>query len=493
MEMKSTKNKLFLLDAYALIFRAYYAFIKNPRINSKGLNTSAIFGFVNALEDILTKEKPSHIAIVFDPPGGTFRNEIYPEYKANRDATPEDIKKAVPYIKEIAGAYGIPVIEEPGFEADDVIGTLARKAEKAGLSTFMMTPDKDFAQLVTENTYMYKPARGGGDVEVLGVEEVKKKFSIDHPEQVIEILALWGDASDNIPGAPGIGEKTSQKLIAEYKNIEGVFKHLDQLKGKQRENIENNRKQIELSKTLATIETNAPVEFNIEELKLDEPSMEKLKSIFQELEFRNTAERIFRRIQAEPGEKNEVLVMKSEEGEPNLFPATDGLENIKTTRHDYRLISSKEALLDLVEMLKKQPSVCIDTETTGLDPLRAELVGVAISCRPFEAYFIEVSGERGAIEEFLQPLKIILENIEIEKIGQNIKYDIQVLEKYGILFSGPIFDTMLAHYLLEPDQRHNLNLLSEKYLRYSPVKIEELIGVKGAGSFRWQMFHVKNL
>jgi len=478
-------KKLFLLDAYALIFRSYYAFIKNPRMTSKGLNTSAIFGFLLTLEEVLNKQKPTHIAVVFDAPGPTFRHEMFSNYKANRDETPEDIKKSVPYIKKLLEAYQIPVIDCPGFEADDVIGTLAKKATGMGFTTYMMTPDKDFAQLVDENTFMFKPARSGNESIQWGVEDIKREFSVERPEQVIDILALMGDSSDNIPGAPGVGPKTAMKLISEYGSVEELFKNTDKLKGKLKDIIENNREQIEISRKLATIAINAPVEFNEEKLTATTPDVQKLKILFDELEFRTIAARLLPEtgLQEKSGEeKQEPLT--AEPVQTSLFSQTG--EDTKTARstidnvkHNYVLVDDLENLKKVIRQAGEQKEFCFDTETTDIDPLNSEIVALALSWEKGTGYLIHFPESRQETEAILEIIRPLLENRNILKIGQNIKFDIQVLGNYGIEVSGPLFDTMIAHYLLEPDMRHNMNLLSEVYLSYSPVHIESLIGEKG--------------
>jgi len=478
-------KKLFLLDAYALIFRSYYAFIKNPRMTSKGLNTSAIFGFLLTLEEVLNKQKPTHIAVVFDAPGPTFRHEMFSDYKANRDETPEDIKKSVPYIKKLLEAYQIPVIDCQGFEADDVIGTLAKKATGMGFTTYMMTPDKDFAQLVDENTFMFKPARSGNESIQWGVEDIKREFSVERPEQVIDILALMGDSSDNIPGAPGVGPKTAMKLISEYGSVEELFKNTDKLKGKLKDIIENNREQIEISRKLATIAINAPVEFNEEKLTATTPDVQKLKILFDELEFRTIAARLLPEtgLQEKSGEeKQEPLT--AEPVQTSLFSQTG--EDTKTARstidnvkHNYVLVDDLENLKKVIRQAGEQKEFCFDTETTDIDPLNSEIVALALSWEKGTGYLIHFPESRQETEAILEIIRPLLENRNILKIGQNIKLDIQVLGNYGIEVSVPLFDTMIAHYLLEPDMRHNMNLLSEVYLSYSPVHIESLIGEKG--------------
>jgi DNA polymerase-1 len=476
---RENKNKLFLLDAYALIFRAYYAFIKNPRINSKGLNTSAIFGFLNTLDELLQKENPSHIAVVFDPPTPNFRHELFEAYKANREATPEDIKKSVPHIKELLHAFNIPVIEIPGFEADDVIGTLAKQAEKENFSVFMVTPDKDFAQLVTENIYMYKPRKGGNDAEIWGPEQVQKNFSIKRPEQVVEILALWGDTADNIPGAPGVGEKTSKRLIEEFGSLSELFNQTEKLKGKLKENIENNKDQIELSKTLATISTEAPVEFNSREFQKSEPDKNRLKSLFDELEFRTIAKRFFDEEEKQELKKDPVQASLFDTSSEEIIPIGAQPNNITNVKHRYVIADTPEKVKETVDKFSPLKEFCFDTETTGLDVLSAEMVGIALCAAKNEAVYIPIPEEAKQRETLLNLLRPLFENSDSRKIGQNIKYDIQILINYGIRVSGNLFDTMLAHYLIQPERRHNLNYLAASYLEYSPIEIEQLIGPQG--------------
>lgn len=479
-------KRLFLLDAYALIFRSYYAFIKNPRITSKGMNTSAIFGFLLTLREVLQKQKPTHIAVVFDTPSPTFRHEMFKEYKANRDETPEDIIKAVPYIKRLIEAFKIPIIDCPGFEADDVIGTLAKKASEKGFVTYMMTPDKDFAQLVSGNIFMFKPARSGNESVKWGVDEVKREFSVQRPEQVIDILALMGDTADNIPGAPGVGPKTAMKLISEYGSVEELFRHTDQLKGKLKEIIENNREQIELSKKLATIDLNVPVELKENELILETPDPEKLKSIFNELEFRTVTAEILPGIEkvVKPAGTEPVLVSQSGSAQGNLFDndqVSSSVEKstIESVPHEYLVIETPKELEEFVLQAMKQNEICFDTETTSINPLDSELVAISFSWSKGSGCLVHFPGSGEETTGKLKILKPVFENPGIRKIGQNMKFDIQVLANYGIGVKGSLFDTMIAHYLLEPDMRHNMNLLSETYLSYSPVHIESLIGEKG--------------
>jgi DNA polymerase-1 len=481
-----TDKRLFLLDAYALIFRSYYAFIKNPRITSKGLNTSAVFGFLLTLEEVLNKQKPSHIAVVFDAPGPTFRHEMFNDYKANRDETPEDIKKAVPYIKKILEAYNSPYMDYPGYEADDIIGTLAKKASEKGFTTYMMTPDKDFAQLVSDKIFMYKPSRSGNESVSWGVEDIKREFSVESPEQVIDILALMGDSSDNIPGALGVGPKTAMKLISEYGSVEELFKNTSQLKGKLKEIIENNREQIEISKKLATIILNVPVELEEDKLETSSPDVRKLKMLFDELEFRNIATRILPQtdMQEEPAGEKQITDTKTPL-QASLFSEAEGgyLTHSKSTindvDHNYILIDDTEELKKIIRKAGEQKEFCFDTETTDIDPLNSEIVALALSWGKGKGYLIYFPESEKETEAMIALIKPLLENPEILKIGQNMKFDIQVLANYGINVSGPLFDTMIAHYLLEPDMRHNMNLLSEIYLSYTPVHIESLIGEKG--------------
>ncbi|MCD4793245.1 MAG: DNA polymerase I [Bacteroidales bacterium] len=485
------EKKLFLLDAYALIFRAYYAFIKNPRYNSKGLNTSAILGFTNTLYDILKKEKPTHIAVVFDPPPPNFRHKMFPKYKANRDATPEDILKSVPHIKEVIKAFNISIYEVEGYEADDTIGTLAKKAEKAGFTTYMMTPDKDYGQLVSENIFMYKPKRGGNEAEILGKKEICEKYDIENPEQVIDILAIWGDASDNIPGIPGVGEKTSMMLIKKYKSTDGIYEHINELKGKQKENVENSRELVKLSKELVTIALNVPVDLNENELTRNEPNYKKLEELFKEFDFRALSQRII------PGKQQQNVMQGSLFGSPKTeILATEvfsDFKDINSSEHNYLLIETEEDIEKLVGKLEKTDEFCFDTETTGTDPHLAELIGIAFSYRKYEAYYVPIPENKNSAQKIIEKFKPVLENKSIKKIGQNIKYDIIILANHGINVTGNVFDTMLAHYILEPAKRHNLNILAETYLNYSPVSIETLIGKKGKNQLSMRSVPVKKV
>jgi DNA polymerase-1 len=482
----NNSKKLFLLDAYALIFRAYYAFIKNPRITSKGLNTSAIFGFLLALEEVLQKQKPTHIAVVFDTPTPTFRHEMFKEYKAHRDETPEDIKKAVPYIKRLIEAYKIPVIDYPGFEADDVIGTLARKASERGFTTYMMTPDKDFAQLVSGNVFMLKPSRSGNESVLWGVDDIKREFCVQRPEQVIDVLALMGDTADNIPGAPGVGPKTAMKLISEYGSVEELFRNTDKLKGKLKEIIENSRDQIEFSKKLVTIEQNVPLELNETALELEVPDTAKLKVLFDELEFKTVAARILSEIDKseKPREQKQLFVPQNESPQGSLFgdeaiAIVNEKASIESVDHNYIVLENSSDIKKFVNKVNTLKEFCFDSETTDINPLDAELVALTFSWKKGSGYFIHFPESQQETKAILEIVRPVFENPDTLKIGQNIKFDIQVLANYGIEVKGPLFDTMIAHYLLEPDMRHNMNLLSETYLGYSPVHIESLIGEKG--------------
>ncbi len=484
--MTDQPKKLFLLDAYALIFRAYYAFIKNPRVTSKGLNTSAIFGFLLTLEEVLQKQKPTHIAVVFDTPTPTFRHVMYKDYKAHRDETPEDIKKAVPYIKRLIEAYKIPVIDFPGFEADDVIGTLARMASEKGFTTFMMTPDKDYAQLVSGSVFMMKPSRSGNESILWGVDDIKREFSVERPEQVIDVLALMGDTADNIPGAPGVGPKTAMKLISEYGSIEELFKNTSKLKGKLKEIIENNKEQIEFSKKLVTIEQFVPVEFDENALVKEVPDPIKLKELFDELEFRTVAARILAEIDKseKPRETQIVSAPQKDSAQGSLFgdesaSVTVAKSSIESTSHNYTIISDEAELKSLVKQVSGLKEFCFDSETTSINALDAELVALSFSWEKGTGVLVHFSESQEETKAILEILRPVFENPDILKIGQNMKFDIQVLANYGIEVRGPLFDTMIAHYLLEPDMRHNMNLLSETYLSYTPVHIESLIGDKG--------------
>lgn len=485
--VQMNQKRLFLLDAYALIFRGYYAFIKNPRINSKGLNTSAIMGFMNSLLEVIRKEKPNYLAVCFDKGGSQERFSIFPEYKANRDETPEAIRIAIPYIHKILDAMQIPIIEKEGYEADDIIGTLAKQAEQEGYTTFMVTPDKDYGQLVSENIFMYKPARGGKDIEIWGVEEVKQNFGVNSPEQVIDLLGMMGDAVDNIPGFPGVGEKTAQKLIQEFGSIENLLQNTDKLKGKLRENIENNAEKGLLSKRLARIILDVPVTFHKENFALSSPKMEEIIPIFEELEFRTmlgTLQKAFQQVNTSNTEYNLFNISENSQNiQLSLFdnPETSQYKTIKDIEHSYYLIENKEDSYKLVSELLLQKEVCFDTETTSLNELEAELVGMAFSWEKHKGYYVLFPESKELTQEILEIFRPFFENSSITKIGQNLKYDIKVLAKYNIQVLGNLFDTMIAHYLLNPDAKHNMDILSENYLHYSPISIETLIGKKGKG------------
>jgi DNA polymerase-1 len=475
------EKKLFLLDAYALIYRAYYAFIKNPRINSKGLNTSAVLGFTNTMLDVIKNQKPTHLAVVFDFPSATFRQDDFAAYKANRQETPEDIKTSIPIIMEVIKAFKIPILMKEGFEADDVIGTLSVMAEKRGFKTYMMTPDKDFGQLVTENVFMYKPGRGGKPAETWGVKEICEKFEVKEPKQVIDILGLWGDAVDNIPGIPGIGEKTSKKLIAQYGSVEGLIKHADELKGKQKENVINFAEQGLLSKKLATIILDVPVEFIEEDLIMCAPDKEKVIELFSELEFRTLAQRAFGvSIQSTAPSTAGQLDMFGNAEEPTTEEQEiTEFKTLENSEHNYILVDTPEKRKKLIADLLKQKSICFDTETTSLDVLIAELVGFSFSYKKGEAFYIPTPKNREKALAIVNEFKSVFEGEKIEKVAHNIKYDNAVLANYGITVKGYYFDTMIAHYLINPDMRHGMDILAETYLGYKPVSITELIGKKG--------------
>ena len=482
-----SEKKLFLLDGHALVYRAHYAFINRPLINSKGLNTSAITGFVRSLMDILKKQKPTHIAVAFDPKGPTFRHDAYEPYKANRDAQPEDIGIALPYIRDIVRGFNIPVAMVDGYEADDTIGTLAKQAEKEGFKVYMVTPDKDYAQLVSENIFMYKPARFGNDIEILGVPEVLEKWDIARVEQVIDVLGLQGDSVDNIPGIPGIGAKTAVKLLKLYDSVEGILENADQLKGKQKEKVIEFAEQGRMSKWLATIKLDVPVEFNADKYKLEPVDKEILTPIFEELEFRTLANQVFG---TDDQQKDKVqgslfgASSSSSSSTPKFAAPQEATysvakKNIENTKHKYHLINDEKGYLELVKLLEKASSFSFDTETTGIDANEAELVGISFSIKENEAYYIPVPENREEVIAILEYFKPVLESDKSIKIGQNIKYDILMLKWYGVEVGGTYFDTMIAHYLSEPDLRHKLDYLTEAYLDYKMVPIENLIGKRG--------------
>ncbi|WP_443777464.1 DNA polymerase I [Bacteroides clarus] len=503
--MNST-DKLFLLDAYALIYRAYYAFIKNPRINSKGFNTSAILGFVNTLEEVLKKENPTHIGVAFDPSGPTFRHEAYEQYKAQREETPEAIRLSVPIIKDIIRAYRIPILEVPGYEADDVIGTLATEAGKQGITTYMMTPDKDYGQLVSDNVFMYRPKHSGG-FEVMGIEEIKAKFDIRSTEQVIDMLGLMGDSSDNIPGCPGVGEKTAQKLVAEFGSIENLLAHTDQLKGALKTKVEANREMITFSKFLATIKVDVPIKLDMNTLVREEPNEEELRKIFEELEFRTLINRVLKKTDTPlPSSSNSaapdpyagtLFAQPTGSATPenngpvqgDLFAnfagdGTDGAKKSNLTRLemldvDYQLIDTEEKRKEIIQKLLTTEILSIDTETTGTEPMEAELVGMSFSDAENRAYYVPVPANRDEALKIVNELRPLYENENSMKVGQNIKYDMIVLQNYGVQVKGKLFDTMLAHYVLQPELRHNMDYLAEIYLQYQTIHIDELIGARG--------------
>jgi len=491
--MAENEKKLFLLDAFALIFRGYFALNANKGfnpINSKGIDTSAVLGFTNTLIEVLQKQKPTHIAVVFDTAAPTSRHEEFADYKAHRDETPDAIVVGVPYIKEIIRAFNIPVLESDGYEADDVIGTLAKKAEKEGFTTYMMTPDKDFGQLVSDHIFIYKPARFGNEAEVMGVKEVCEKFEVKNPLQVIDILGLQGDAVDNIPGIPGVGEKTAKQFIKEFGSIEELLKNTDKLKGKLKEKVETHKDLALLSKKLATILLDAPVKFEPEKLIMEEPDKEKLLGLFSELEFRSLAKRVLGqeiRVASTSGQIDMFGEAVSENG--NGFSSTGEIgeyKTIATVEHEYNVAGTSEERKKLIALLEKTTEFCFDTETTGLDVLTAELVGMSFSITPHKAWYVPVSANQEEAKKIVREFKPLFENEKIIKIGQNIKYDYSVLSEYGIQVNGTLFDTMLAHYIIEPDKKHGMDYLSENYLNYRPVSIEDLIGKKKSeqGSMR---------
>ncbi|WP_438710355.1 DNA polymerase I [Aquimarina muelleri] len=497
-----SQKRLFLLDAFALIFRGYYALIKNPRINSKGEDTSAVLGFVNSLFDVIKREKPDHLAVAFDKQGSKDRLDIFPEYKANRDETPEAIKIAVPIIQEILKAMHIPIIERAGVEADDLIGTIAKQAEKEGYKTYMVTPDKDYAQLVSENIFMYRPARMGNGIEIWGIPEVQKRFEVEHPNQVIDYLGMMGDAVDNIPGLPGVGDKTAKKFIAEFGSMEGLLANTNKLKGKMKEKVEANAELGLLSKKLATIIIDCDVTFNADDYQLSEPDSKKVQELFEELEFRRLKDQFIKIFSGEDPSSKEVnnttakkqtkeagagqFSLFGGDQEPTEIASFSNRKTISDTEHFYQSITPGMALKLFLQNILKQENVCFDTETTGLDPLVAELVGIAFSWETGKGFYIPFPENREEAQELIEQLRPFFEADHITKIGQNLKYDIKVLAKYNIEVKGNLFDTMLAHYLINPDMRHNMDVLAETYLNYAPISITELIGKKGKNqlSFR---------
>ncbi|VAW18557.1 DNA polymerase I [hydrothermal vent metagenome] len=493
------QKRLFLLDAFALIFRGYYALIKNPRINSKGMDTSAIMGFTNSLFDVIKREKPDHLAVCFDKGGSVERTEMFPEYKANRQETPDAIKIAVPYIQEILKAMHIPVVVLEGWEADDIIGTLAKQAEKEDYKVYMVTPDKDFGQLVSENIFMYRPARMGNGIEIWGIPEIQKRFGVERPEQVIDYLGMMGDASDNIPGLPGVGDKTAKKFLEEFGSMEELLANTDKLKGKLKEKVENNAELGLLSKKLATICTTCDVQFDAKDYELSEPDNQKVQEIFEELEFRRLKDQFIKIFSSEaevvPTQPTnaptaKVQTQEAGGGQFSLFGADPGStteavkdfssrKTIKDVPHVYQSVVPGMAMQLFIQNLMKQTSVCFDTETTGLNPLTAELVGIAFSWEAKKGFYIPFPENKDEAQELIEQLRPFFESENIEKIGQNLKYDIKVLHKYNVQVKGKCFDTMLAHYLINPDMRHNMDVLAETYLNYTPISITELIGKKG--------------
>jgi DNA polymerase-1 len=472
-------DKLFLLDAYALIYRSYYAFIKNPRINSKGLNTSAIVGFVNTLQEVLTKEQPTHLGVAFDPHGPTFRSDAYPAYKAQREATPEDIRKAVPIIKDLLKAWNIPILQVDGYEADDVIGTLATKAGAQGVTTYMLTPDKDYGQLVNEHVFIFRPRHGGG-YETMGIEEVKAKYGIPSTHAVIDLLALMGDSADNFPGCPGVGEKTAVKLIDQFGTIENMLEHTEEIKGALKTKVEEHVDDIKMSKFLATIKTDVPIELNLDELKISEPNEEELGKLLDELEFKTLAGKIL---------KKSEKTSKPVNGQLDLFaefapvgsnePEFSNLETLKTTSHNYQLIDNEEDLKKLCDFFLTNKILSLDTETTSTNAIDAELVGLSFAVKEHEAFYVPIPENREEAQKRVDIFRPVYESEEILKVGQNLKYDLEVLRNYGIELKGKMWDTMIAHYLIQPELRHNMDYMAEIYLHYQTIHIDELIGPKG--------------
>ena len=474
-------DKLFLLDAYALIYRAYYAFIKNPRINSKGMNTSAVMGFCNTLNEVLAKERPTYLGVAFDPHGPTFRSEAYAQYKAQREETPEDIRRSVPVIKDILASMRIPVLEAEGFEADDVIGTLAKKAGAAGLKTYMLTPDKDYGQLVGGSVVMFRPRHGGG-YETLDEEGVCQKYGISSTSQVIDLLGLMGDASDNIPGCPGVGEKTAVKLLQQFGSIDSLLERTDELKGALKKKVEENAEQIRFSKFLATIRTDVPIELDLEKLRVDEPDRDELRRLFAELEFKTLSDKFL---------NNRENIKNNANGQLDLFAEnpTDGqvdaekspLKTLNDTPHTYKLIDNEDDMAALRDFFMTKRILSLDTETTSTDAIDAELVGLSFAVEEFSAFYVPVPADRQQAQKIVNIFKPVYEDPSILKIGQNIKYDMEVLSNYGVTLGGEMFDTMVAHYLLQPELRHNMDYMAEVYLKYKTIHIDELIGPKGKG------------
>ena len=470
--------KLFLIDAYALIYRSYYAFIKSPRINSKGLNTSAVMGFCNTLNEVITKEKPTHIGVAFDH-GKTFRHDAFPEYKAQREETPEDIKLSVPLIKQVLEAMHIPILQVDGFEADDIIGTIATRFGADGIDTFMLTPDKDYGQLIGPNVFMYRPRHGGG-YEILGEKEVGEKYGIPTPAQVIDLLALMGDSADNFPGCPGVGEKTAAKLINQFGSIDNMLQHTDEIKGKLREKVENAVEDIKMSKFLATIRTDVPMQLDLDELKVEQPDETKLRAIFEELEFKTLINKFLNKVESKPKTDNNQLDLFAENTtNESDEPKNAKFESIKTTQHEYKLVENEEELRQLCDFFITKESVSIDTETTSTDAISAELVGLSFSVEEKKAFYVAVPANYEEALKIVQIFKPLYESDKIMKIGQNIKYDYEVLTRYGVTLQGKMFDTMIAHYLIQPELHHNMDYMAETLLGYQTIHIEELLGPKG--------------
>ena len=474
-------EKLFLLDAYALIYRSYYAFIKNPRINSKGVNTSAIMGFLNTLHEVLTKEQPTHLGVAFDPHGPTFRSEAYPAYKAQREATPEDIKQSVPIIKDLLRAWNIPILQVDGFEADDVIGTLATKAGEQGVQTYMLTPDKDYGQLVSDNVYIYRPRHGGG-YEVMGPEEVKAKYGIPSTESVIDLLALMGDSADNFPGCPGVGEKTAVKLINEFGTVESLISRTSEIKGALQKKIQEHIDDIKLSKFLATIKTDVPIELKMDELKVTQPNEAELAKLFEELELKSLASKILKKSEPKPKTTNQQLDLFAEFApEGSSGSEFSSFESLKTVPHEYKLVENEEDIRKLYDFLRTKQFFVLDTETTSTSPIDAELVGLSFAIKEHEAFYVPISANREEALRIVNIFKPLYEDPSILKIGQNLKYDLEVLRNYDVHLDGQMWDTMIAHYLIQPELRHNMDYMAEVYLHYQTVHIDELIGPRGKG------------
>ncbi len=472
-------DKLFLLDAYALIYRSYYAFIKNPRINSKGLNTSAIVGFVNTLQEVLTKEQPTHLGVAFDPHGPTFRSEAFPAYKAQREATPEDIRKAVPIIKDLLKAWNIPILQVDGFEADDVIGTLATKAGAQGMTTYMLTPDKDYGQLVKENVFIFRPRHGGG-YETMGIEEVKAKYGIPSTMAVIDLLALMGDSADNFPGCPGVGEKTAVKLIDQFGTIENMLQHTDEIKGALKTKVEEHVEDIKMSKFLATIKTDVPIELNLDELKISEPNEEELGKLLEELEFKTLASKILKKTEKVSTPVNGQLDLFAEFAPVGTSePEFSKFETLKSVVHDYQLIDNEEDLKKLCDFFLTKEILSLDTETTSTNAIDAELVGLSFAVKEHQAFYVPIPPQREEAQKIVEIFRPVYEHEEILKVGQNLKYDLEVLRNYDIELKGKMWDTMIAHYLIQPELRHNMDYMAEIYLHYQTIHIDELIGPKG--------------